>query len=498
MHTGAIAAGDIQTAEAGAEILRAGGTAVDAVVAAAAAAFVCEPMLCSPAGGGVLLAGAAGDLQALDLFSAVPGLGGQPESLDFFPIEVQFGPTTQVFHVGRGSAAVPGALRGLLEAHDRYGRLPLATVLAPAVHLAREGAVLGHMGGWVVEILDPICRLTPGSRALYAPGGALVTGGDTLRNPELAGFLEAIGRDRAEAMRAHDACLLSAVGVASGGLLSRADLEAWEPVWRAPLRVDHRGHTVLTPPPPTSGGALVSLGLRLAAHLDLGGWLSPQHLTGVARILRGLTVARVEGLDEHLTEPGWVEALLARPPERLAESYLGSTTHISVLDGEGGVASLTVSNGEGSGHVLPKLGIQVNNFLGEEDINPLGFHRQPAGTRLTTMMTPTVVLDGGQPVLALGSGGSNRIRSVLLQVLVGVLDHGRPIDAAIRAPRMHTDDGVHLLHEVRDPEVLTALSAEWPELTAFAEPHLYFGGVHAAGTAGSAGDARRDGVAVLT
>ncbi|MBN2800657.1 MAG: gamma-glutamyltransferase [Deltaproteobacteria bacterium] len=501
MSTGILSAGDPQTAQAGAVALEAGGTAIDAVVAAAFAAFFAEGPLCSPAGGGLLLSASPGAApQALDFFSVTPGLGSgglRPE--DFHPVTADFGPTTQVFHVGRSSIAVPGALAGLLEAHDRGGRLPLSEVLAPAIHLGRRGARLGPMMGWVFELLRPILTLTPGARALYQVGGAVASAGDTVTNRDLAALLEALGRDRPGALRLWREELLEAAGPAAGGLLTREDLDRFRPTWRTPLCVPFHGHRVYTPPPPASGGALVSLALALAERLAL--WeRGPVALAlGTAEVLREVSLARAaQGALDSERARGLLDPRdLADRAERL-ESQLGGTTHISVLDRWGGAASLTMSNGEGSGHVVAGLGVHLNNFLGEEDLHPAGFHRGVPGAPLTTMMTPTLALRDGVPVLALGSGGSNRIRSVVFQVLLRHLGAGSPLEEAVLAPRLHVEgESLALEAEGLPPAALAALTARWSQHSVFSERSLYFGGVHAVCSAGGVGDPRRDGACLV-
>lgn len=515
---GAVAAGDRQTAEAGAQVLREGGSAVDAICAAAFAAFVVEPPLCSPAGAGALLFGDVHHgFHLLDFFACAPGLGlkAPPARLDFHVVDVDFGPTVQQFHVGRGSVAVPGALPGLLEAHRRAGRLPLPEVLAPAIALARHGYTLGPAVQYVVDILRPIVALTPGVRAIFGAEHGIPAPGSRLTNTALADFLERLATDGESLVRGPlvDA-LVDGFGPARGGLLTRRDLTAYHPELRQPLRVDTGDYVVLTNPPPSSGGALIGLGLHLAedvvptARACHGG---PRYVLEIAAILRALGVARARGYDDQVREHDAVTRLFS--PDALnelrdahallrLEHDLGSTTHISVLDAGGEAASLTMSNGEGCGHALDELGIAVNNFLGEEDINPGGFHLWPAGRRMTTMMAPTVVLRDGRPVLVLGSGGSNRIRSAILQVLVGTLTSGLPLAEAVQAPRLHVE-GERLWYEAQglSPEAETSLRRRWPDATRFDARSMFFGGVHAVGFDGDAlvgaGDPRRGGEVCL-
>ena len=511
--TGAVAAGDRQTAEAGARILRAGGNAVDAVCAAAFAAFVVETPLCSPAGAGALLFGdVKHGFHLLDFFACAPGLGLEaPPKLDFHVVDVDFGPTVQQFHVGRGSVAVPGMLPGLLEAHRRAGRLPLAEIVAPAVSLARDGYVLGPAVQYVIDILRPIVSLTPGMRTIFGAEHGSPTPGSRLSNPALADFFAQLALDGDDLIHGplFDA-LLHEFGPARGGLITRRDLASYRPELRRPLEVAAGDFVVLTNPPPSSGGALVGLGLQLARGLVPEGPAAHgcgRHVLEIANVLRTLSEVRVKGYDERLREPDAARRLF--DPDALAELRathqqlrvehdLGSTTHISVLDSEGEAASLTMSNGEGSGHALEAFGIAVNNFLGEEDINPGGFHRWAPGTRMTTMMAPTVVLREGRPVLVLGSGGSNRIRSAILQVLLARIGSKLPLPEAVRAPRLHVE-GERLWYEAAglSVEAEAALRQSWPGATRFDAPSMFFGGVHAVGFDDDAligiGDHRRGG-----
>ncbi len=168
-----------------------------------------------------------------------------------------------------------------------------------------------------------------------------------------------------------------------------------------------------------------------------------------------------------------------------------------MLDGEGRACSVTCTNGEGSGVVVPGTGIHVNNIMGEQDLNPLGFHRHPAGRRMPSMMAPSVVTRAGEVELVLGSAGSNRIRSALLQTIVGVVDHGLSASEAVGAPRVHYEEGV----VYAEPGISRrALAAPGREVVAFHALNLFFGGVQAVqrrdGELLGAGDPRRGGVAV--
>ena len=182
--------------------------------------------------------------------------------------------------------------------------------------------------------------------------------------------------------------------------------------------------------------------------------------------------------------------------ERFLGARLGATTHISVLDAEGCACSATATNGEGSGVVVPGTGMHLNNVMGEEDLNPLGFHRLRPGRRMPSMMAPSIVMREGEVELVLGSAGSNRIRSALLQTIVGAVDHGLLAREAVEAPRIHFEEGIVYAEPGIDVELLGADR----DVVVFGDRNLFFGGVQAVQRRGAlvngAGDPRRGGVAV--
>ncbi len=214
-----------------------------------------------------------------------------------------------------------------------------------------------------------------------------------------------------------------------GGSLSAEDLAGYRAVEREPVRMAYRDREVLTNPPPSAGGTLLAYALAL---LDRGP--APPPLRGVVDAMAAAQSERTPEFVEGLDEDGFLERFLA--------TRLGATTHISVLDAEGRACSATCTNGEGSGVVVPGTGMHLNNVMGEEDLNPFGFHRHPPGRRMPSMMAPSIVMREGEVELVLGSAGSNRIRSALLQTIVGVVDHGLGAREAVAAPRVHFEDGV--------------------------------------------------------
>jgi gamma-glutamyltranspeptidase/glutathione hydrolase len=473
--TGTIAAGNPHTAAAGMEILVAGGNAVDAAVAAALATFASEPLLASAGGGAIMLAAqSGGPVEVLDCFPVAPGLDGTAgehgDTLDFEAIEVDFGTTTQMFHVGRGAAAVPLVLPGLAMAANKLGTLPMSQLVRPAVEYARQGVPMGASGAEVFGLLWPILTRDPATLP------ALV-GGDTpgpqtlLRNPDLADLLQDFGVAGVPPPRLFDG-LVREFGPEHGGQIGPADVKGASPVWREPLTVQHRGWQVSTSPRP--GGVIIG---RMLAEL------ARQELSSDAD--RGLALARAGA-----------EADAARRVQ-----VPGSTTHISVVDEQGAMAAITLSNGEGCGHLIPGTGVHMNNFLGEEDLNPGGFHRHRPGDPLPTMMAPTLARGPQGQLVALGSGGANRIRSAVCGVVEG-LAAGLDLRQAIQAPRVHAEGKTVWFERVgweNSQAVAARFAAAFDVVIGFHEPAFFFGGVHgvvrgADGSCGAVGDARRGGV----
>jgi gamma-glutamyltranspeptidase/glutathione hydrolase len=470
---GDVAAGHPVTAEAGAELLRAGGNAVDAALAAMFASFVAEPLLTGlGAGGYMLVAPPAEEPVLLDFFVAAAGRGradGAPHA-PLRTIEVDFGDAVQPFHIGAAAAGPYGTVAGACAAAERYARLPLAELVAPAVAHARAGVEVNAQQAFLFEILAPICAASPAARELYMPADRPPVVGDVHRDPTLAGALERLAAEGPEPYYEGDVAAAVCAHVAErGGLLTPEDLAAFAAVPRAPVRVSYRGRTVLTNPPPSAGGTLIAHAL---ARLEQGG--SPPSVPAI--------LAAME------------EAQAQRTPEFLAR--LGSTTHISAMDGDGWACAVTCTNGEGCGEVVPGTGIHLNNMMGEEDLSPYGFFTHPPGRRLPSMMAPTMVVGDDGPTLALGSAGSNRIRSAILQVVVGMLDRGLDVQAAIDAPRVHVEDGLVYLEPGVDETGLEDRS-----LVRFQAPNLFFGGAQAVERAGDelrgGGDFRRGGAVAV-
>ena len=499
---GAIAAGHPQTAEAGALLLEAGGNAFDAALAALCAACVAEPVLTSLGGGGFLTARtSAGETRVYDFFVQTPRRKRPLDEIALFPVVADFGTAQQEFHIGLGALATPGTVRGLFDVHRDLGTVPMGRIVEPAVAAARDGLCINRLQAYIFGIVAPIYLATPGARALYAsPQGQqrLYGEGEQMRQPELADALELLAMEGDRLFYEGEmAGALTALCDQQGGQLGAEDLAGYRTQRRAPLLRDYRDARLYLNPPPSSGGLLIAFALAVLAAQDLGAsaFGAPEHLLTLARVMEQTNLARRSGpADAHLLHHDWVarhlQAMQGRP---LATR---GTTHISVLDTLGNAASLTLSNGEGCGHVLPGTGIMLNNMLGEEDLNPEGFHRWPEDVRVSSMMAPTLAEHRGR-LIALGSGGSNRLRTAILQTLSNLVDFGMSPEAAVAAPRIHLERDKVSIEPGFAPESIRQLTSQWPDHQCWDEPNLFFGGTHTVAYDGrhftGAGDPRRGG-----
>lgn len=510
----AVAGGHAGTVDAACEVLKSGGNAFDAAVAAMAAACVVEPVLASLGGGGFLLASPAdGRSRLYDFFVQAPGRRPEnPDALDIRPIEVHFGTETQMFRVGWGTAAVPGLIAGLFEVHRDLGRMPTLELFEAAIDFARSGIEVDATTEHQIDLVQAVYLSNPDGAALFASArekGSLVREGERLCQPDLADFLDSLAREGPALFYRGEAggALLRESG--EGGSLTRSDLENYRVETRRPLEVPFAGVRVETNPPPASGGILVAFGLGLLDDGDRRGDVGEGEMaTRMARVIDATGAARIECLEaagpgeaddslDRLLAPELIHAWRERV-RPLAPASRG-TTHISIADGEGSVASMTISNGTSSGCVIPGTGVTINNMLGETDLNPRGLHSWSPGQRLTSMMAPTLVHWPDGRRVATGSGGSNRIRSAVLQVVNNLVARKMSVEAAVCESRLHVEEGRLSVEGGYAPSARDALCDAWPDHRLWGDRSMFFGGAHtvaiAAGRAEGVGDPRRGGIA---
>ncbi|MDI6098621.1 gamma-glutamyltransferase [Actinoplanes sp. NEAU-A12] len=455
-----VAASHPATARTGLRVLQAGGTAADAAVAAVLACCVAETVYTGLGGGGFATYFDAGtrEVTCLDFFVAVPGLDGDRKPSPMVAVDVFFGGLPQIYSIGGASVAVPGVPAGLGEVHRRWGRLPWPEVVAPAAGLARTGVLLPAAHARTLESCAPALAYGDGA-ALYQPGGRLLQGDELLFHPGLATAMDALAADGPEVFYTGEyGKLLSETVRSAGGTIGPADLAAYRV---ESVDVDHA----------------TLAGYRVHARHDLNRTID--------------TIATLPAdLSRPGRAPGVATALLNRGDQRL-----GDTTNVSVVDAEGNACVITTTLGLGAGVWLPGLGINLNSMLGEGEL--LNGELAP-GQRMSSYMCPLVVTapDGGLAVAA-GSAGASRIRTALVDTLLGVLVDGLSVPEAIARPRFHAvEDTVHAEAGCPQDE-LAALAADGWRIVEWPDINHYFGGVTAVGRTGAAGDPRRGGLGLL-
>ncbi len=498
-----VASGHRLVSEAAGQVLEAGGNAFDAVVAAGFVSAVVEPALNSLGGGGFMVGHdeKTGQNMFFDFFVDTPGRGLQKEQdqPDFFKITVEFSGSSQDFNIGMGSVAVPGTLRGLLHIHERLGRMTLSDVISPAREFALQHTMNAH-GAHFLQLLHPIMTLTERGRRIYAPGGKYLGLGDSLSNIGLAEFLDQLGREGAESFyRGEIAGRIDEEMKRGGGLLTAEDLAAYKVKERPPLAVPYRDRVFLTVPEPSMGGTLIGLSLSLTGRRAPAAyaWGSGDHLLDTLGLMREVERLREAGVTTPLALQQFIQddTVLSQSVQNI-RLFSSGTTHVSVADNKGNCASMTCSNGEGSGYFAPGSGVMLNNMMGEDDLHPDGFHTGEPGERVFSMMSPSLLLKDGHVQLVIGSGGSKRIRTAVSQVLKQVVDFNRPLQQAVDAPRLYLDDVCLQIEPGFSKAAVTALKDQFP-VNVWEDKDVYFGGVHAVipGLEG-AGDPRRGGAVV--
>ncbi len=523
----AVAAPNALAAQAALDLVAAGGTAVDGAVAAMLVAMCTEPGVVSPLGGAfVTVWPHDGDPEVVDANVEMPGRGLPPERFGqgLREITTSYGGGLTLY-AGPGSVATPGALAGLGLVHERHGRAPWREVVAPAVAAAREGFPLGAAAASYLAITgDTLFAWDPETAALLLhPSGDPKVAGERILDPHLADALTRIGDAGVADVYTGDlARVLADDQDARGGLVTRADLAAYRPVVREPLRLRAGDWDLATNAPPSIGGPVLAVMLGELARRgawDLGDLIEIQrHVLG--HRLREHDFSRdLEGDGYDLLERVERHGLVGLPTS-------GSTAHVSVVDADGTACAVTASAGYGSGATVPGTGLMLNNCLGEPELNRLGLHALTPGTRLASNMAPTTGRAGavpGERVLAIGSPGADRITTALLQVLGRFALQGLDLADAIERPRLHVTylgefadprsapdrtpaDGATQgaapepvpVVQVEDDEALVA-AAQAAGLETVVHPRrsMFFGGVGAAfrradGTLGAAADARRE------
>ena len=488
---GIVAAGHPITAEAGKMILEAGGNAYDAIAASFFAACLAEPSLASLGGGGFLMAHTNKNENILyDFFVQTPRNKKIDKEMDFYPVEVDFGGAIQAFHVGMASSAVPGGAKGVFQMHSELGRLPIEKVIEPATKFAREGIEMNWFSGLAFELLAEIYKSQKKTLKLFESHeekGELLREGEILKNPELADFLELLAKKGVDEMYKGDVAKKIVRDMEKmGGLLTIEDLENYEVKKRKAISINYRDAEFISNPPPSAGGVLIAFALKLLEKIDLSKikFGSPEHIEALIAVMEKAGIARKEKLEKNIREEGIVDEILS---EEYIKEFIedirnrvnkwGSTTQMSVIDSEGNIASMTATNGEGSGYLMPGTGSVLNNMLGEEDLNPGGFFKWKENQRISSMMAPSIAIKNGIKI-ALGSAGSNRLRSAILQTTINILDFEKNIEKAVNGPRVHFENGKLDIEEGFSKETIQKIRKKYPKANIWNGKNLFFGGAN--------------------
>jgi len=497
---------------AGVEMLRSGGNAIDAAVATGFALAVVHPQAGNLGGGGfLLLRNATGETHFIDFREKAPAAATENMYLDAQG-NVLPESSKESSVVGYKSVGVPGSVAGLVYAEKKYGKLSLEKVIAPAIKLARDGFPLAYEDAQ--DLKDEYLAQFPESKRIFQRDGNYYQPGELLKQPELARTLERIAKDPDEFYHGAMARELAAAIHKGGGLITAADLAAYEVKEREPIRGSYRGYDIISAPPPSSGGvALVEI-LNILEGFDLAkfGNRSGDAIHLEAEAFRRTFYDRtdfmgdpdfskvpVAQLIDKKYAAAWRDSIdpkhasvskdLKRPSifselERVAQSRLPAirepenTTHYSIVDGEGNAVAVTTTLNDSFGSRVTAEGLgfllndEMDDFAAKQGVpNAYGLIQGPAnaigpGKRPLSAMTPTIVLKDGRLFLVLGSPGGPTIITTVANVLVGVVDFSLDIAEAVNAPRFHHQwlpDGI-LVEDRLSPDTMNVLRSKGHKL----------------------------------
>jgi len=446
---------------AGAEMLAAGGNAVDGAVAALFALTVVEPMMVGILGAGhahLLLAG--GRHTVIDGYTTAPA-AARPDMYrplsDSWPDYLEA--EGRENSVGLRAVGVPGTLAAWCEMLARFGTLDLEAITAPAIRHAERGfRVTGYLGECLVEAAGDLARF-PASARVFLPGGTPLRAGELLVQTDYADTLRAVAAEGAPAL--HGGALGGRVAehmAREGGLITLTDLRRYCTVERAPVRGTYRGFDVTGCPPPTGGGIHLIQILNLLESYDVAG-LGFGTVDGIHLLAEALKIAFADRAAA-TGDPAFVEVPVARliakdyaaarraeidmakagAPAPAVTAGSASTTHVTVADADGNVvaATQTLNSLFGARAMVPGTGMLLNNTMALFDPHRGHVLSVAPGKRMTSSMAPTILLRDGRPVLALGLPGGMRIFASVLQAVVNVVDHGMSLQEAVEAPRVWT------------------------------------------------------------
>ncbi len=491
-----IAAGNRLSTEAAADVAAAGGNAVDAALTAAVMAWVVEPFFASMGGSGfIAVRSPDGTVEVFDGNNTMPHTPPAEHGQGLKRVYLDYS-NGMYTGIGGGSVAVPGALAAVRAAWEKHGQIEWEALFEKAIECAREGIEFPRTSAYYLSVTyKEIWAAYEESRALFAPEGRAMLEGELLMQSELADSLEAVAKDGPDVFYSGTLATEIADTIhADHGFMAVEDLKRYESHSRSPISAEAFGWVIQSNPPPAVGGSVLTQMLTLLESADLD-----DPVERLRSIIEAETAA-VGFRGEIYQEPGEISGAVEETLKRVAggPARSGDTTHCSAADSDGRICSITESNGYGAGLVVS--GVMLNNTLGEEELNPLGTHRLPPGSRCHSNQAPTVASGKGK-IVGLGSPGADRITGAIAQTLIALAVDGKSLKEAVSAPRAHVavkPDGELLCFEPGLPgEALDDYVAR-----PYDELHMFFGAVQAAsvaddGTVDAAHDPRRSGGSAL-
>ena len=456
---------------AGAELLAAGGNAVDAAVATLFALSVVEPMMVSPFGAGFFLIrdGRSGDVVFLDNYATVPA-AAQPTMYEPVPDSLEYETVDDANSVGYRAVATPGALKGWVHAVEHYGRMPLSRLIEPAIRCATDGFVASaYLVNLIRDSASAIERF-PATAEVFLPDGAPPRAGQLIRRLAFARTLRQIADEGADTL--YTGALARAIVAdmqANGGLITLEDLADYRVYERAPVRGEYRGYQIVSAAPPSSGGTHIVQMLNLLSAFPVGGEGLKFGEPGYVHLLAESFKIAFADRREYMADPDRVHVPVdelistAYADRRRAEidptracghvagqfaevsRFMGgegsNTTHCTVIDADGTIVSATqtLQSAFGSKVTAAGTGMLLNNHMSLMDPLPGNTNSIAPGKRVLSSMAPTIVLRAGRPFAALGTPGGKRIFGAVAQALLNIIDHGMSLQAAVEAPRVWTE-----------------------------------------------------------
>jgi len=503
----AIAADSPDTVQAGAMIAEQGGNVVDIAVATAIAAAQTEVLMCSLGGSAFInIKMPSCEAEIIEGSDAMPlaAAGIQSEAASWRKANIPYGDGITV-NVGHGSIAVPGMLRALETAWQRYGTLTWQEIMAPAIHFARHGATTNQtLAAWLQMAGEAVFSKQKQSRDSFFPNEMPLCAGDMFTIPDYLACLELIAEQGARAFYEGDISALFEQEMRdNGGHVSRQDLANYQAVIRKPIMLKSAGFSLALTPPPSIGGAMLGSMIRLYESEAAG-------LTNQAEkvLLKSKIQRMMFSLRQHESRTGISEDIadkifnLEWLRNYLNKVFSPNTNHLSFATGDGAVVAITMSNGYGSGISIPGTGIPCNNSLGEPELNPQGYFQIPPGGKFVSNMSPLTAWNESGTSIAMGTPGASRITTTMLQGWINYAMEGMNAKLATATARFHVEniDGSFTLQY--EPGVDVSQIGELFRLRAFEAPDMYFGALNIAGRDDSGSlfvtsDTRRHGAELL-